>query len=95
MRHVCGAAEIFRSNSFDHMEGLSVHYTPDGETVSTLVSDDNFLPCNAPSFCNSLPSINKRRLRDVVALASALAALDCAKAKKDGRAVPTRSEPSS
>ena len=26
------------------MEGLSVHRSPDGETVLTLVSDDNFSP---------------------------------------------------
>ena len=28
----------------DNMEGLSVHRSPAGETVLTLISDDNFLP---------------------------------------------------
>ena len=28
----------------DNMEGIDVHQTPDGETVLTLVSDDNFSP---------------------------------------------------
>ena len=28
----------------DNMEGLSVHRNPAGETVLTLISDDNFLP---------------------------------------------------
>ena len=26
----------------DNMEGIDVHVTPDGETVLTMVSDDNF-----------------------------------------------------
>jgi hypothetical protein len=28
----------------DNMEGISVHRTPNGETVLTIVSDDNFSP---------------------------------------------------
>jgi hypothetical protein len=28
----------------DNMEGLAVHRTPAGETVLTLISDDNFNP---------------------------------------------------
>jgi hypothetical protein len=28
----------------DNMEGIGVHRTPGGETVLTLVSDDNFSP---------------------------------------------------
>jgi hypothetical protein len=30
-------------NEIDNMEGIDAHVTPDGETVLTLVSDDNFL----------------------------------------------------
>jgi hypothetical protein len=29
-------------NEIDNMEGIDAHVTPDGETVLTLVSDDNF-----------------------------------------------------
>ena len=29
-------------HSIDNMEGLSVHRGPDGETIITMVSDDNF-----------------------------------------------------
>ena len=28
----------------DNMEGLSVHRNAEGETILTLISDDNFLP---------------------------------------------------
>jgi len=30
--------------SIDNMEGLSVHRGADGETVLTMISDDNFSP---------------------------------------------------
>jgi hypothetical protein len=29
-------------NEIDNMEGIDAHVTPDGETVLTLISDDNF-----------------------------------------------------
>ena len=29
-------------NEVDNMEGIDVHVTPEGETVLTMVSDDNF-----------------------------------------------------
>jgi hypothetical protein len=31
-------------DEIDNMEGLSVHRTPEGEIVLTLISDDNFSP---------------------------------------------------
>jgi hypothetical protein len=31
------------SNEVDNMEGIDAHVTPEGETVLTMVSDDNFL----------------------------------------------------
>jgi hypothetical protein len=30
-------------DEIDNMEGLSVHRTPEGEIVLTLISEDNFL----------------------------------------------------
>jgi hypothetical protein len=38
-------AVVFEANMWqdiDNMEGLSVHTGPDGESILTLVSDDNF-----------------------------------------------------
>ena len=36
--------EADRNYQIDNMEGLAVHRTPEGETVLTLISDDNFNP---------------------------------------------------
>ena len=36
--------EVDLGYEIDNMEGLSVHRSADGETVLTLVSDDNFSP---------------------------------------------------
>jgi len=30
------------ANEVDNMEGLDVHETPSGETILTMISDDNF-----------------------------------------------------
>ena len=34
--------EVDRRYEIDNMEGIDVHVTPEGETVLTMVSDDNF-----------------------------------------------------
>jgi hypothetical protein len=41
---VVDGPSIFEGNEVDNMEGIDAHVTPEGETVLTMVSDDNFSP---------------------------------------------------